>query len=114
MINLSDYTDFFIFLGGLLLTAGVVYALFGHRLQSIFISEEAISRLQVSKQISTYRTTYPVFKNVDSQTLLKKLSVILLIIIIAGFLFNQFLMWKMGSSGIIDKLFSISINITRK
>lgn len=39
---------------------------------------------------------------------------LLFTIIIGGFLFNQFLMWKMSSSGTLNKLFSISISITRK
>ena len=42
------------------------------------------------------------------------ISVILLIIIIGGFLFNQFLMWKMDSPGSINNLLPISISITKK
>lgn len=124
MINLADYTDFYIFLGGLILVGGVLYVFLGRRLEKIFIaeqeverliSEEEISRLQVPNQRLTNQILFPrTVKNICSQIIAKKLSVILLIIIVAGFLFNQFLMWKMGSSGILNKLFSISINITRK
>ena len=125
MSNLSDYSDFFLFLGSLLMIGGVVYLFFRRSLQNIFISEEAISRLEASKQILAHRILSPkTSKNIDSQALLrskkrdsdsfKKLSVVLLIFIVVGFLFNQFLMWRMGSSGILNKLFSISINITKK
>lgn len=125
MINLTDYTDFFLFLGGFLVVGVVIYFFLRRRLQNIFISEEEIVKLEVSKQVSDLRVSSPkISGNATSQVLLqskkydsdsfKKLTVVLFIIIIVGFLFNQFLMWKMGSSGILNKLFSISINITRK
>ncbi len=101
---ISDYYDFFIFLGGLLLLGGVIYLLFSRYFKGIFISEEAISKLRTSNQLSTPKISFPKIS----------ISVILLIIIIGGFLFNQFLMWRMNSSGILGKLFSISINITKK
>lgn len=42
------------------------------------------------------------------------LKKILLIIIVAGFLFNQVLMWRMNSSNFLSKLFNINITITKK
>ncbi len=124
MINfLSDYTDFFLFLIGLLLIVGIIYLFFSRRLQGIFISEEEISKLEASNPISKNQILFSKNpQNIDPQTLVKKLSIILLIIIFAGFLLNQFLMWRTGSVGISgeqvlsfgEKLFSISINITKK
>lgn len=104
MINLADYNDFFIFLVGLLIIGGLVYILFGRRLQNVFISDREIQRLKATQQLSTLQITLPKIP----------ISVILLIIIIGGFLLNQYLMWRMGSSGILSKLFSITINITKK
>lgn len=98
----SDYYDFFVFLGGLLVLGVIVYILFRRSLRNIFISEEEISKLRASNQISTNRISFPKIS----------ISAILLVVIIGGFLLNQFLVG--GSAGIFGKLFSISINITRK
>src|SRR3972149_8639890 len=125
MINLTDYNDFFIFMGGLLVIGGIIYFLFRHSLQNMFlfhkkivlrfISEEEISKPKISKQVPVTEISFPTSsKNTDSQALIKKISAILLAIIIGAFLFNQFLIWRMSSSGILGKLFSISINITKK
>ena len=100
---ISDYNDFFIFLGGLLILGGIVI-FFRRNLQNIFITDEEISELRAANQISTAHVSFP---NIS-------ISVILLIVIIGGFLFNQFLMWKTGSPGILGKLFSVSISITKK
>lgn len=102
MIN--DYYDFFIFLGGLLLLGGIIYLLFSRYFKGIFISDEELSKLRASHQIPTSKISFPRIS----------ITVILLVIIIGGFLFNQFLMWRMGSTGILGKLFSVSINITKK
>lgn len=104
MINLSDYNDFFLFLGGLLLIGGIIYFFFSRPLRGIFISDREISRLRATNQLSTIKISFPKIS----------ISVVLLIIIIGGFLLNQFLTWRMDSSGILGKLFSISINITKK
>ncbi|HCE30975.1 hypothetical protein A2778_05515 [Candidatus Daviesbacteria bacterium RIFCSPHIGHO2_01_FULL_40_24] len=115
MINLTDYNDFFLFLGSVLIIGGILYFLFRHSLQNIFISEEEISKLKISKQAPVTQIIFPIsLKNTDSQALMKKLSVILLIVIIGAFLFNQFLMWRMNSSGFLSKLFNINITVTKK
>lgn len=101
---MSDYYDFFIFLSGVLVLGGVLY-FFYHRLpHNLFISDREISKLKSTNQVSTIKIPFPKVS----------ISMVLLIIIIGGFLLNQFLMWRMGSSGVLNKLFSISINITRK
>lgn len=115
MINLTDYNDFFLFLGGFLIMGGIVYFLFRRSLQNLFISEEDISKLKGSKQVSIPEISFITSsKNTDSQALMQKLSVILLVIIIGAFLFNQFLMWRMNSSGFLSKLFNINITVTKK
>ena len=106
---ISDYYDFFIFLGGVLIIGGIIYFLFRHSLQNIFISEEEMSKLKVAGQVSAHEVSLP---KIGSQASL--LSKIRLAIIIGGFLFNQFLMWRMDSSGIISKLLNISITFTKK
>ena len=104
MTNITDYNDFFLFLGGGLILGSIVYLFFFKHLQNIFISDEEISKLKTSNQVSSAKIPFPKIS----------ISVIFLVIIIGGFLFNQFLMWKMDSSSILNKLFSISISITRK
>ncbi len=113
MSNLSDYSDFFLFLGGFLIIGGIIYLLFRRSLQDIFISEEELSKLTTSKQLPVIKVSfYASPKN----------SILLLVIIIGGFLFNQFLMWRMGSFGILNKqiisfgknLSPISIELTKK
>jgi len=118
---ISDYYDFFIFLGGVLIIGGIIYFLFRHSLQNIFISEEEMSKLKVAGQVSTHEISLlKISKNMNKFFLPKigsqasLLSKILLAIIIGGFLFNQFLMWRMDSSGIISKLLNISITFTKK
>ncbi|MCL4417107.1 MAG: hypothetical protein M1268_02870 [Patescibacteria group bacterium] len=101
---ISDYSDFFLFLGVTLILGGIIYLFFFRNFKKIFISDEEISKLKVSKQVPTAKISYPKIS----------ISAILLAIIIGGFLFNQFLMWKMSSSGTLNKPFSISINITKK
>lgn len=124
MINLTDYNDFFLFLGGFLVIVGVIYLLFRHSLQNIFIaeqeaerliSEEEVSKLRISNQVSTPKISFPEkSKNISYQPLTKKLSLMLLVIIIGAFLFNQFLIWRMNSSNFLSKLFNINITITKK
>ncbi|HAZ29830.1 TPA: hypothetical protein DCY43_03775 [candidate division WWE3 bacterium] len=113
MSNLSDYSDFFLFLGGFLIIGGIIYLLFRRSLQNIFISEEELSKLNTSKELPDIKV--PFYAS-------PKNNALLLGIIIGGFLFNQFLMWRMGSSGILNgqvisfgkKLFPISIELTKK
>lgn len=113
MINLTDYNDFFLFAGGLLIFGGIIYFLFRHSLQNIFVSEEAISRLKVSNQASNGRISFPrISRGIKPQS--PSISMMLLVIIIGGFLFNQFLLWKMDSPGSISNLLPISISITKK
>ncbi len=115
MINLTDFTDFFLFLGGVLIVGGIIYFLFRHSWQNIFISEQELSKLKISKQAPTSQIQFQTLpKYTGSQALMKKLSVILLIVIIGAFLFNQFLMWRMNSSSFLSKLFNINITITKK
>lgn len=121
MINLTDYTDFFLFLGGFLAIGGVIYLLSRHSLQNIFISEEEISKLKDPDQTSAHKIQLPeTFRNVNLRFSL--LSKILLAVIIGGFLFNQVLLWRMNSSNFLreqvlslgKKLFNINITITKK
>ena len=115
MITLTDYNDFFLFIVGLLITLGVIYVFFRRTFRNIFISEDEVSKLRISKQESTPKISFPAnSKNIDSQALIKKVSMILIAIIIGGFLLNQFLMWRMNSSGILSKLFNINITFTKK
>lgn len=104
MTNFTDYNDFFLFLGGLLLLAGIVYRFFLKNLREIFISEEEISKLETSSPTSTVKISLPKVK----------IRAIILGLIIGGFFFNQILIWKMSLSGIMEKPFSVKINITRK
>jgi len=87
---ISDYYDFFIFIGGILILGAIIY----------------LSPLRFPKDIviPTPKISFPKIP----------IKVILLAIIIGAFLFNQFLMWKTGSFDILSKLFSISVNITKK
>lgn len=113
MINLTDYNDFFLFLGGLLIVGGIVYFLFHLSLQNVFISEEEISKLKTTNQASNHDISFPrVSRNMGLQVSL--LTKILLAVIIGGFLFNQVLMWRMNSSNFLSKLFNINITITKK
>lgn len=129
MINLTDYNDFFLFLGSFLVIGGVIYFFLREHLQNIFISEKEISRLKSPDQASTHKILLRsnklgllpgTFRNVNLQFSL--LSKILLAIIIGGFLFNQVLMWRMNSSNFLreqvlsfgKKLFNINITITKK
>ncbi|MBI2314500.1 hypothetical protein HYU93_00350 [Candidatus Daviesbacteria bacterium] len=115
MINLTDYTDFFLFLGGILIIGGIIYFLFRHSLQGILISEEEISKLKIPEQVPTTQIQFQTLpKDTGPQALMKKLSVILLIVIIGAFIFNQFLMWRMNSDNFLSKLFNINITITKK
>lgn len=101
---LADYNDFFRFLGIMLIIGGVLYFFFFRNIQNIFISDEELSKLVASNQLLTTKTFFPKIS----------ISMILLIIIILSFLFNQFFMWKTGTSSGLNKLFSINVNITRK
>lgn len=121
MGNLTDYNDFFLFLGGFSVIGGVIYFFLREHLQNIFISEEEISKLKSPDQASTHKILLrsnklgllpETFRNVNLQFSL--LSKILLAIIIGGFLFNQVLMWRMNSSNFLSKLFNINITITKK
>lgn len=113
MINLADYNDFFLFLGGLLITGGLIYFFLRHSLQNIFVSEEAISRLKATSQVSTSKISFPeISKCINPRS--PSISMMFLIIIIVGFLFNQFLLWRMDSPGSIRNLLPISISITKK
>lgn len=122
MINVTDYNDFSLFLGGLLIIGGIIYLLFRHSLQNIFIaeqeaekliSEEEMSKIKGPDQTSTHKILLPgTFRYVNLRFSL--LSKIFLAIIIGGFLFNQVLMWRMNSSNFLSKLFNINITITKK
>jgi len=93
MINLNDYTDFFLFLSGLAIIGGFVYLFFRKYIQSIFISDEEILELKMAshKPVPQIRQL-----RVNPLALLKKLTIVLLIIIVVGFIFNQFLTWRIG------------------
>lgn len=99
MINLSDYTDFFLFLSGLSVIGGITYLLVRWYFQSIFISDDELSKLNRInlKSVPPIQFLPTTLNRIDSQALLKRLSIILLIIIVAGFIYNQFLIWRMGS-----------------
>ena len=100
----ADYADFFRFLGIGLILGGIVYQFLLRYPQNIFISEEEIPKHKKVEQISIPKTVSP------------KLSVnaIVFILIIAGFILNQILIWKTVLSRNSSKPFSVSINITRK
>ena len=59
MINLSDYTDFYLFLGGSLILGGIIFFFFKRFFQNIFISNEEISKLRASNQISAAKISFP-------------------------------------------------------
>jgi len=103
MISFTDYGDFFLFLSGLLILVGVTYLFFLKHLSRIFISEEEISKLNISSQASTAKISLPKIS----------ISLVLLIMIIGGFLLNQFLMWKLNSSN-QNMPFTINVSITKK
>jgi len=98
MINLSDYADFFLFLGGLSVVGGITYLLVRGYFQSIFISDDELSKLnRVNlKSAPPMQPTLTPLIRIDSQELLKRLSIILIIIIVTVFIYNQFLIWRMG------------------
>lgn len=115
MINLGDYSDFYIFLGGLLVVGGIVYFFIRNKFNDIFISEEEIPEPEVSKLFPVVEVLFPAdSKDTVPSPLFKKIGSILLAIIIGGFLLNQFLMWKLNSSGSSDKPFDISISVSKK
>jgi len=115
MINFGDYTDFFIFLGGLLILCGIIYFLFRNKFNDIFISEEEMPEPEVSRRAPVVEVMFPtVSKDTVSSPMLKKIGSILLAIIIGGFLLNQFLMWKLNSAGSSGKPFDISISVSKK
>ncbi|PIR78993.1 MAG: hypothetical protein COU26_03620 [Candidatus Levybacteria bacterium CG10_big_fil_rev_8_21_14_0_10_36_30] len=93
MINLNDYTDFFLFAGALTIVGSIIYLFFRRNFQNIFISDEEISGLKMKSHESIPQIQQ---LTVDSPALLKKLPIVLLIIIILGFIFNQFLTWRTG------------------
>lgn len=101
---LSDYSDFFKFLGGGLILGGIVYQFLLKYPQNIFISDEEISKHKNVQQASVTKTESP------------KISIrtIVFILIIGGFILNQILIWKTVLSGNSSKPFSVSINITKK
>jgi len=110
MINLRDYNDFFAFLGIVLLAAVVVKTLFWQRLKGIFISEKEARLKTRQKPGKGKETTVSIPSDLPG-----KLSKWLIVLIAIGFLFNQVLMLKIGfDSGVLGKLFSISIDISRK
>lgn len=104
MNQLADYNDFFLFLVGVLILGGIIFLFFPREFYGIFISDEEVSKLRISSKVPDTILSFPKIS----------VNVILLAIIIGGFLFNQFLMWRVDSSGSLNKLFSISINITKK
>lgn len=88
---ISDYYDFFLFLTGLFMFGAIIYFLPLKYPKDIIIPTPKIFPPKIS------------------------IAVILLAIIIAGFLLNQLLMWRLFSSGSLkDVLPTISINITKK
>ena len=93
MINLNDYTDFFLFTGALTIVGSIVYLFFRRNFQNIFISDEEMAGLKLAS-----RKSIPHIQQimVEPQALLKKLPIVLVIIIILGFIFNQFLTWRIG------------------
>lgn len=101
---ISDYNDFFLFLGALIILGGIIYLFFRRSLQNIFVSDEEISKLKALSPAPVAKAPFPKISA----------TVILLVIIMGGFLFNQFLMWRMSSSGILNKLLNLTISITRK
>lgn len=92
MNAITDYYDFFIFLGGILVFGGIIHLILQRNFKEIFISEEEIAKLKSSNPRISVKT-------------------ILLIIIAAGFLLNQVLIWKVTSN---NSLPTIKINITKK
>lgn len=93
MINLSDFTDFFIFLGGLTIIVGIVYLFFRRYFHNILISDEEILELKTlnHKPLSKLKQLI-----INPPASLKRLTIVLLIIIVIGFIFNQFLTWRIG------------------
>lgn len=115
MINLSDYTDFFIFAGGLLIIVGITYFVFRNKFSEVFISEEEIPEPEVSTHAPTVEISLSESsENTVSSPLVRKIGSILLAIIIGGFLLNQYLMWKLNSAGFSDKPFDINISVSKK
>lgn len=102
---MSDYGDFFIYIGAVLLLGVVIYFLSRRFWQNIFISEEEISK---------FKNLNKVQKQTIAALSLKKISAIISAIIIVVFLLNQFLMLRMNFSSILNKLSNINITITKK
>jgi len=99
----SDYSNFFRFLGGGLVLSGLIRVFFSRYLSEVFMSEDEISKIKTPTKSSFTKKSFPKIT----------VSLILLIIIIAGFLFNQFQMWKLNLSN-QNKQFTINISITKK
>ncbi|PIY80477.1 MAG: hypothetical protein COY80_02730 [Candidatus Pacebacteria bacterium CG_4_10_14_0_8_um_filter_42_14] len=99
MINLSDYNEFYLFLGGLSVICGITYLFFRDYLQSVFISDDELSKIDRlnSNYASPISLPRVILYETGTRILLKRLSFILLVIIIAGIIFNQFLMFRIGS-----------------
>ncbi len=83
---LADYRDFVIFLGILSVGVGVLSVLVATRFRNLFISQEEVAQIHETKQETPLKLPLP------------KLSAtgILLLIIIEGFLLNQFLVWRLN------------------
>lgn len=134
MGSLANYNDFFItlftslliFLAGFLIIGAVIYFLFRNFLRGIFISEEEVSKLKALSRIEVHKISVQKpsktaglkdsYKSgaLRNRALLKKVSLILFVIIIGAFLLNQFLMWRMNSFGILNKLLNINITVTKR
>ena len=115
MIDFSDYTDFFIFVGGILVVGGIIYFFFHNSLKDIFISEEDTPEPETSKHAPVVEISFSADrKNLQPSALIKKIGSVLLAIIIGGFVLNQFLMWKINSSTPSEKPFDINISVSKK
>jgi len=100
---ISDYSDFSRFLGGGLILGSLASIFFFRHMSKIFISEEEIAKIEAPNRTRPAKKSFPKITA----------SLILLIIIIGGFLFNQFLTWKLNSSS-QNKQFTINISISKK
>lgn len=123
MINLADYKDFLLFIGGLLVAGGAIYLVFHRRLRNIFISQAEVSRLQDLSRTQKRGISLPGSSGGPARTLNSepaknpsmpwRVDKILLAIIIGGFLVNQFLMFKFVEGGKIT-FGNFTLNLARK
>lgn len=74
------------------------------KIQLNWISEKELAGLQPQKKADNLEIPVP---KIEAKKLL-------ILIIVAGFLINQFLLWRMDYFSFVNKLFNINISVNKK